>query len=459
MDIIKKLEPESSLARERRKFSSADLRAIIIPSLTDQFFTSIVGLTDTLMISYIGEAAVGGVSLVNQLAFLFIFVLSALGGGGGIVVSQSIGRGDREKAGKAAGQFLVVALSFGLMIMAICLLWKRSILSFFFGSIEKDVMDACIVYLTVTAISWPFQGIYSASASIFNAMGKTKIIMKVSLLMNVINVIGNYLGIFVFHMGVLGVAIPTLMGRFTASVVMIAALRREKTPLNVDFRSIFPLSFPLLSLIVSVSLPGATENFLFHFSKVAISSIVSTFGTDAIASYGAAGNFWSMASICSMAMGRCFVTVIGRSTGSGDKEATSFYFRYLMRISFLLALLWNMALLLLSPLILSGFALEGETKILTLELIVIHNVFYALLCTFNSALPNGLRAAGDIKWVMGASIFATVVCRLFFSWLLGIRMNMGVVGIALAMVADWSVKSLLVFFRYRRGVWMKKRLL
>ncbi|MGN1164522.1 MAG: MATE family efflux transporter, partial [Candidatus Ornithospirochaeta sp.] len=294
--------------------------------------------------------------------------------------------------------------------------------------------------------------------STFNAMGKTKIIMKVSVLMNVINVVGNYFGIFVFHMGVLGVAVPTLLGRMVAALVMVIALRHRGNPIRLCRESFFPLSLPVVALIVSVSIPGALENFLFHFSKVAISSIVSTFGTNAIASYGAAGNFWSMASICSMAMGRCFVTVIGQCTGSGDKEATSFYFRYLIRLSFFLAILWNAVLFSLSPLILSGFALESGTKILTLEIIFIHNGFYALLCTYNSALPNGLRAAGDIKWVMGASIFSTVVCRLFFSWLFGIVLGMGVVGITLAMVADWSVKSMFVFFRYRSGAWQKKKL-
>ena len=140
MDIIKKLEPKNNLDENRKPFSSQALLAILIPSLMEQVFTTLVGLVDTAMVSYAGEAAVSGVSLINQLAFLFIFVLSALAGGGGIVVSQYLGKKDGESANKVAGQFVMVSFVFGLLIMAICLLFRKPILSFLFGSIEKDVM-------------------------------------------------------------------------------------------------------------------------------------------------------------------------------------------------------------------------------------------------------------------------------------------------------------------------------
>ena len=459
MGFIERLEPRNNLEKERKIFSSSNLIAILIPSLAEQFFTTLVGLVDTLMVSYAGEAAVGGVSLVNQLAFLFIFVLSALSGGGGIVVSQYLGRNDKENADKAAGQFFLVSFFFGLLIMAICLLFRINILSSLFGSIERDVMDAATIYLFVTALSWPFQGIYSASASVFNAMGRTKVIMKVSVLMNTINVVGNFIGIFILRLGVLGVAIPTLIGRMVAAFVMVKALRDKENTVQLSFKGMFPLSFSLIALIVSISIPGALENFLFHFSKVAISSMVSQFGTSSIAAYGSAGNFWAMSSICAVALGRCFVTVIGRTMGAGDKEAAKYYTRYLLRISFVFSILWNLALLLISPLFLYGFALSQETKALTFMLILVHNLAFALLCSVHSALPNGLRASGDVKWVMGASIFSTVICRVFFSWLFGIKLGLGVIGVTLAMVADWSVKSLLVLVRYRSGKWLQKKVI
>ena len=459
MDIIKKLEPKNNLDENRKPFSSQALLAILIPSLMEQVFTTLVGLVDTAMVSYAGEAAVSGVSLINQLAFLFIFVLSALAGGGGIVVSQYLGKKDGESANKVAGQFVMVSFVFGLLIMAICLLFRKPILSFLFGSIEKDVMEAALIYLFVTALSWPFQGIYSASTAIFNAMGKTKVIMKVSVLMNAINVIGNFIGIFILHLGVLGVAIPTLIGRLIASIVMVMALKKKDNLVSLSFKGIFPLSIPIITLIVSISIPGALENFLFHFSKVAISSMVSTFGTSSIAAYGSAGNFWSMSSICSMALGRCFVTVIGRCMGAGDKEAAKFYSKYLLRISLVFSILWNVFLLVVSPLMISCFALSRETKILALVIIFIHNFAFAFLCSVHSALPNGLRATGDAKWVMGASIFSTVVCRVFFSWLFGIKFGWGVIGVTLAMVVDWSVKTVMVYSRYRSGLWLEKRVI
>ena len=459
MDIIKKLEPKNNLEEERKIFSSQSLIAIMVPLLLEQVFTTLVGLVDTLMVSYAGEAAVSGVSLINQLAFLFIFVLSALAGGGGIVISQYIGKKDKNSADKAAGQFVVVSFFFGILITLICLLFRKPILSSLFGAIEKDVMDAALVYLFVTAISWPFQGIYSACTATFNAMGKTKVIMKVSVLMNTINVVGNFIGIFIFHLGVLGVAIPTLIGRVVASIVMIVALKKKDNMVTFSLRSIFPLSFPIIGLIVSISIPGALENFLFHFSKVAITSMVSSFGTSSIAAYGSASNFWAMSSICSMALGRCFVTVIGRCMGSGDKEAAKYYSSYLLRISFVFSVLWNVLLIILTPIVLAGYALTPETKSLTMIIVFIHNFAFALLCAVHSALPNGLRAAGDVKWVMWASLFSTVVCRVFFSWFFGIKLGWGVIGITLAMVVDWFIKAMLVYLRYHSGIWLEKKVI
>ena len=459
MDIIKKLEPKNSIDERRKIFSSQSLVALMVPLLLEQVFTTLVGLVDTLMVSYAGEAAVSGVSLINQLAFLFIFVLSALAGGGGIVISQYLGRKDKDSADNAAGQFVVVSFIFGLLIMAVCLIFRRQILSSLFGSIEEDVMSASLIYLFVTAISWPFQGIYSACTATFNAMGKTKVIMKVSVLMNTINVVGNFIGIFILHLGVLGVAIPTLIGRVVASIIMIIALKKKENAVTLSLHRIFPLSFPIITLIVSISLPGALENFLFHFSKVAITSMVSMFGTSSIAAYGSASNFWSMSSIISMALGRCFVSVIGRCMGAGDKEAAKYYSSYLLRISFVFSVLWNLLLLMATPPVLSLYALSSETKNLTFVIICIHNLSFALLCAVHSALPNGMRAAGDIKWVMCASVFSTVVCRVFFSWLFGVKFGWGVIGITLAMVVDWSIKAMLVYFRYRSGAWLEKKVI
>ena len=135
MDIIKKLEPKNNLDEKRKIFSSQSLIAIMVPLLLEQVFTTLVGLVDTLMVSYAGEAAVSGVSLINQLAFLFIFVLSALAGGGGIVISQYIGKKDKNSADKAAGQFVVVSFIFGILITLICLLFRKPILSSLFGAI------------------------------------------------------------------------------------------------------------------------------------------------------------------------------------------------------------------------------------------------------------------------------------------------------------------------------------
>ena len=205
--------------------------------------------------------------------------------------------------------------------------------------------------------------------------------------------------------------------------------------------------------ILGIAVPNGIENGLFQMIKVALSSITALFGTVQIAANGVAQSFWSVAALMGTALGLAFITVIGQCMGAGDRQAADYYMRKLLRITFLASVLWNGVILLISPMVLQGYALSPQARRLTLVLILIHNIFNALFYPLSGALSNGLRAAGDVKFTMYVSIFSTIVCRVVFSVIFGIWMDMGVIGVALAMCLDWGLRALLFWIRFKKGKW------
>ena len=453
MTISNLLEPKNKIEKSRMRFSNRDLIRLILPILVEQLLTMLVGIADTLMVSYAGEAAVSGVSLVNQLNNVFIFIFGAIASGGAVVASQYVGRQDRENGVTASGQLLMFTVLVSAAAMAVSIFFRTGLLRLLFGRVEADVMDACITYLTISALSFPALAVYNSISALFRSMGKAKAIMNVSIAMNIINVVGNAIGIFVLHAGVAGVAVPSLISRIFAAVVMLILSLDRKNSLYIQGRRVAAWDGKMLKRILNVAVPNGVENGLFQISKVALSSIVALFGTVEIAANGVAQSFWSMASLFCIAFGYAFVTVIGQCLGAGDVEAADYYNRKLLRITYLGSTLWNILILVLTPPALMFFDLSDEAKHLVILLVLIHNVGNLLLCPLAFSLSNGLRAAGDIRYTMFASIFATVICRVFFSVLFGIWMDMGVIGIALAMVCDWLIKAILVVARYRSGKW------
>ena len=435
------------------QFSNRDLGAIIIPLFLEQLLVMLVGLADTLIVSYAGEAAVSGVSLVNQFNTIFIFLFTALASGGAVVISQYIGRGERDNAGKAASQLLLFSTAFSTGITLLTLAGNETILRALFGSVDADVMEACVIYLRISAYSFPALAVYNAGAAVFRSIGRTDITMVLSLFSNLINVAGNLLGVFVLHAGVAGVAWPSLIARMFSAVAVTVLCFKKSWAVSYDADWLFRADRVMLKKILRIAIPNGAENGVFQLVKVALSGIVALFGTSQIAANGVAQSIWSLAALAGVAMGPAFITVIGQCMGRGDTEAAAYYLRKLSLVTLTVSAVWNLLILLITPLFLRVYALEAETKQLVFRLVLIHNAFNAAAFPFSGALSAGLRAAGDVRYTMAVSLASTIAGRLLLSWVLGVALGMGVIGIALAMVIDWSTRAVLFILRARSGKW------
>lgn len=434
-------------------FSDKSLRAMIIPLFLEQLLVMLVGLADTLIVSYAGEAAVSGVSLVNQFNTIFIYLFTAVASGGAVVISQYIGKKANDDAGESASQLLFFSTTFSLVATVLVLIGNEAMLRLMFGKVEEDVMQACITYLRISAYSYPALAIYNSGAALFRSIGRTSVTMYLSIASNIINIIGNVIGVFVLKAGVAGVAYPSLLARIFSAVIITWLCFQKKNAVTYQCRWIFRWDGSLMKHILNIAIPNGLENGVFQLVKVALSSIAARFGTYQIAANGVAQSIWSLAALTGVSMGPAFITVIGQCMGNGDTKAADDYFKKLTRITLLISFAWNLLVFLLTPTFLWFYALESKTKQLVIWLVLIHNLFNAIAFPFSGVLSNGLRAAGDVKFTMYVSVISTIAVRLFLSYILGITLQMGVIGIAIAMVCDWLIRAVIFFRRQKSGKW------
>lgn len=434
-------------------FSNQDLKAMIVPLFLEQLLVMLVGIIDTFVVSYVGESAVSGVSLVNSFNTIFIYLFTALASGGAVVISQYLGNKDQDNTMKSSSQLLMFSTIFSIVLAILVLIFNESLLRLLFGKVEDSVMQACVTYLRISAYSYPALAIYNAGASLYRSMGKTKMTMYISIISNIINVIGNMIGVFVLHAGVAGVAYPSLIARAFSAIAITVLLFNQKYEAHYVKKWIFNYDKDMLKKILNIAVPNGLENGIFQLVKVALSSVVALFGTYQIAANGVAQSIWSLAALIGSAMGPVFITVIGQCMGANDIEAAQYYFKKLMKLTVVLSIAWNLFILAITPLFMQFYNLSSQTKDLILILVIIHNLFNTIAFPFSGPLSNGLRATGDVKYTMIVSIASTIFGRFVFSIIFAIYFNMGVIGIALAMCLDWSVRGIIFYFRFKSNKW------
>lgn len=440
-------------------FSNKDLRNLIFPLFVEQFLLMFVGIADTFVVSFSGEADVSGVSLVTSFNTVLIFLFTALSSGGAVIISQYIGSDNKRSASRSAGQLLMISAVISTVITILILSFHTQLLKLLFGKIEADVMAACDTYLIITTVSLPALAVYDAGAALCRSIGKTNVTMYISIAANVINVVGNCIGVFALKLGAAGVAYPSLISRIISAVAVTIFCFLKKNKIQYKPCDIFAWDKDLLKKIMKIALPNGAENGVHQLVKVALSSMVALFGTYQIAANGVAQSIWSLASIMGLAMAPVYTTVIGQCMGARDVNAANFYFKKLNKITFVLSVLWNGFIFAVTPLIVHFSAISPEAKSLVIKLVLINNIFNGIAYPFAGPLGNGLRAAGDVKFTMIWSISLTIGARLLFSAIFGMWMHMGVIGVAIGMSIDLVIRGAIFIWRQKSQKWTKFRLI
>lgn len=436
-------------------FSNQDLKSLIIPLIIEQVLAITVGIADTIMVSSVGAAAVSSVSLVDMINVLLINILAALATGGAVVASQYLGARQREKACISANQLLIVTILFSTVIMVISLLFRAQILRLFFGKIDNDVMHNAMICFGISALSYPSIGLYNACAALFRVMGNSRIPMFSGLIINILNITGNAICIFGLHMGVEGVSIPPLISRTIGALILLILIASPKRDIFIRRKNFVP-DFLSIRKILHIGIPSGLENSMFQLGRILVVSIIATFGTVQIAANAVANNLDSLGCIPGQALSLAMITVVGRCVGAGDFDQVKFYTKKLLKITYAITIGLNAIILTSMPLILKVYNLSDETLKLAAILVLIHNGFAMLLWPVSFTLPNALRAASDVRFTMFISIGSMLFFRIVFSYVLGIVLGYGAIGVWIAMIMDWVIRSSFFVTRFRSGKWKSK---
>ncbi|NLP34210.1 MAG: MATE family efflux transporter [Clostridiales bacterium] len=431
-------------------FTKKDLIKLIIPLIIEQMLAVTVGMADSMMVARVGEAAVSGVSLVDSINVLLIGLFSALATGGAVVTSQFLGRKDSKNACNSAEQLLASSFALSLVVMGITLIFRGQILSLLFGHVETDVMTNALIYMFWSALSFPFLAIYNACAALFRSMGNSKVSMIVSLMMNLINVVGNAILIFGYGIGVAGAAIATLASRVFAAIIMYILLRNKENVVHLNPLLAFRVNFPMIKRILQIGVPNGLENSVFQVGKILVQGIIAGLGTSAITANAIAGNIGGLGVLPGNAMSLALITVIGQCVGAADYDGVKYYTRKLMKVTYLIMIGLNIALIFLIPLIVKLYNLTDQTAEIAQQLMTYHAFLAMVIWPTSFSLPNVLRAANDVKFTMWVSMISMWVWRIGFSVILVHVFHIGVLGVWIAMTIDWLFRSICFVVRFKQ---------
>lgn len=434
-------------------YSNAELTRLILPLIMEQFLAILVGMLDTVMISGVGEAAVSGVSLVDNINILVINIFSALATGGAVVAGHALGQKNRDQAGQSAWQMVLFLLYTSAVTTIVLVGGHTVILRAVFGQVEGAVMDSAATYLIFTGLSICPLALYNGCAALFRAMGDSRTTMYISLLMNLINLVGNAILIFLCNMGVAGAAIATLVARTVAAALIFKLMLDEKREVNFKGRLTLRVDFSLVKRILYIGVPNGLENSLFQLGKILLLSLVSTFGTSAIAANAVCGTITNFNILPGMAIGMALLSVSSVCIGAGEIGQVRYYTRKMMRLTWLAMSCVSLIMMAGAPLFLKIYHLTPETTALALQVIRFHAVMCMISWVPSFSLPNTLRAAGDVVWTMLIAIISMWTFRIITAYIFSYAFHLGLIGIWIAMTIDWTFRAVCYTLRYRGGKW------
>jgi putative MATE family efflux protein len=441
-----------------------DKRAILRllwPLIIEQLLLVTMGVADTVMVSSVGEFAVSGVSIVDAVNVLLVTAFGSLATGGAVVASQYIGRRDYRNACRSARQLVYAGLALSLAVTIPAVIFRNQILGLIYGHIEQDVMRAARTYFLITALSYPFLAMYNAGAALFRSMGNSRITMLVSLVVNIVNIAGNAVFIFVFKIGVAGAAVSTLLSRIAASWILTGMLlsRRKMLPLNLIGFFKFHLEPAMIRSILNIGIPSGLESSMFQLGKLCTSRLVTSFGTYAIAANAVCGVINSAAFMPANAFSLAMITIVGQYVGAGDYREAKRKVASLMKMAYTLIIITSLVTYGFRNPLLRLFNVSPEAYALSLRYLWVLCFINPLVWPLSFGLPNALRAAGDARFCLVVGASSMWVLRISSAFLLALFFKMGPMGIYWAMVADWFVRALLFAWRWLGGRWQEKQVI
>jgi putative MATE family efflux protein len=345
-------------------------------------------------------------------------------------------------------------------MMAIALLLHRPIIRLLYGKLEPDVMNAAAIYFFITAMSYPFLAIFNANAALFRAVGNSKFTMQMAVLINIMHIGSNALLIYGLKLGVMGAAISTSCCRMIMAIITIVVLNRNVAS-PISLFGLFKIRFvrSMIVKILNIGIPSGLESSMFMIGKLLTQRIFPVFGTAAIAANAITSVINSFSFMTGNAFGIALLTVVGQCVGARDYAAAKKQTFKIMKLAYITLFILSVFIYIFMDPMVSLFKLSPEAHNMAKVFLRVHCISMALGWTMSFALPNALRAAGDVRFVMIAATISMWTVRVSAAYLFAFTLGMGPIGVWLAMGADFVVRGVFYGVRWARGAWQGKRVI
>ena len=442
-------------------FSNKALVSLIVPIMIDALLSIIAGMVDSAMVSSAGEAAVSAVSLVDSINVLFISLFASIAVGGSVVTTQYVGSRNYKDARTSANQLFYVATAAATGVMAILLCLQEPLLHMIYGHIEEDVFRNAVTYFSITVMGYPFSAMGNSCTAVLRSMGKNRQAVTASIAFNIVNVIGNAILIFGFHMGVAGAAISTTFSRFVFFVMGMYMTHRKSLPVHFEKLFRIRLDFGIMRRVLRIGLTNGIESALFHVGKILISSLVSSFGTIFIAANSVSFTINNIGWTIVGSFGTALMTVVGQCVGADQPDQAKAYTKKLLAMATaVMVVMFSCVFLLRHKLVLLfDFGPEAlETCAYYTGVSALMSIF--TLYSFSFVPMNAFRAAGDIHYAVILSIASMFVFRVASCYLFNALFpDLGLMCVYIGMGLDWLFRSVMNMCRFFSGKWLHKKLI
>jgi putative MATE family efflux protein len=442
-----------SMEKKNRQIT---LRSITWPIFIELFLQTIMGSTDTIMLSHISDDVVAAVGVANQLVFFAILLFSFTATGTAVLISQYLGAGMRQDAKQASAISISINLVMGLIVSLLMVTFKGQLLQFF--HLRSDIATIGYQYLSIVGGTLFLQALLITVSAILRSNGFTREAMFVSVMMNGIHLICNSIVIFgLFGFPVLGVKGVALSTAFSRSIALLIAFTfmYKRLPIKIKINDYVHFQLTNIRNILKIGIPAASEQISYNTSQMAMTAITALLGAAALSTRVYTWNIMSFIMLFGLAMGQGTQILIGYRVGAGDFEGA---YRQLLK-----SLKYSFAITIVIAISVSIFR-ENLMSLFTDNKEIIHTGSQLLLLclilepgrTFNLVVINSLRATGDATFSVKMGVVSMWGIAVPLSYFLGIHVGLGLSGVWIAFIVDEWLRGIIMYFRWKSRAWEKK---
>lgn len=437
----------------KKSNNSLSLFALTWPIFIEILLYMLMGNADTFMLSQYSDHSVAAVGVSNQILSLIIVMFGFVAVGTGIVIAQYIGANNHKNANEVAYTAITVNLMFGVVLSLLLSFFGKYILKAM--DLPDELMDEAISYLKIVGGFSFVQAVLMTIGNIIRSYGYTKDAMYVTIGMNILNIIGNYLFIFGPYgfpiLGVDGVAISTTVSK-TIGLIVIFFIFKMRVKAAVPISKAFRINKKHVKDLLSIGLPSAGEQLSYNTSQMVITFFIALLGTEAITTKIYTQNLMMFVLLAAVSIGQGNQILIGRYVGAGENNIA--YKQSLKSLKIAMLISFSMATIIyfLSPYLLTIFT-KNQTIVQNGSSLLLLTIILEPGRAFNLVLINALRATGDARFPVYIGILSMWGVGIPIAYFLGITLQFGLIGVWISFIVDEWLRGILMYMRWRSRVW------